>query len=81
MHNYVSTNKHDLFEHGTDALFDGLDKIAEAVGFALEDALNDLADKVSHRPRNTGKLKLTTVHQRRWKSTWQSYGRMLAVTA
>lgn len=54
MHNYVSTNKHDLFEHGTDALFDGLDKIAEAVGVALEDALKDLADKVSHRPRNTG---------------------------
>lgn len=46
MHNYVSANRQDLFDNGADALLDGLDKIASAVGDALKVAFRDLADKV-----------------------------------
>ena len=49
-HNYVDGCKDDVFEDGADVLLERLEKAAEAIGAALDNALSDLAEKVGSTP-------------------------------
>lgn len=61
MREFFSTDRQDVFVKGTAALFQGLDDIAKEAKIALEAALHEVADKVSHPSlRDATSLKLPT---------------------
>ena len=45
-HKFIKANRQDLFEGGTEVIFEKLDKVAESVGEALKEALEGMAEKV-----------------------------------